>query len=116
MDWLVDVIMYGDENRIPFSVYIWYVLHDVFERTNKPDLVLCGYLKSSFSRITPGRGEGDGEGPGPHASDHAQVHADEGQHPGRESEDHHAQISELDGAGHEGSHQGHEHHEQVRKS
>ena len=52
-------------------------------------------------------------GPCPHPTLHKEVHVDEGQHPGRFTEDPDHQVSKLYGPGHEGSHEGHAEHEQA---
>ena len=53
--------------------------------------------------------------PGPGADEESceEVHADEGKHPGGLPQDPDPQVAELDGAGHEGRHQGHDDDEQA---
>lgn len=58
-----------------------------------------------------GCSEDNGQGPGAHAALRAQVHADEGQHPGRVAQDPDAQVAEQHGAGHARRHARHGLHE-----
>lgn len=61
--------------------------------------------------VIPGRGQDNGEGPGAHAALRAQVHADEGQHPGRGAQDPDAEVPEHHGHRHARRHARHGHHE-----
>lgn len=58
-----------------------------------------------------GRREDNGEGPGADAALREEIHADEGEHPGRLVENSNVAIAERHGAGDARRHQGHAEHE-----
>ena len=66
--------------------------------------------------IFAGRRQDHGQGLGSHAALRQEVHHDESQHSGRQSEDTDAQVQQQHGSGYERRHQGHGHHEQTGRS
>lgn len=60
-----------------------------------------------------GCSESDGQRPGANSAICEEVHDDAGEHPGGVFEDPDPQVTGLDGAGHEGGHEGHDEHEQA---
>lgn len=66
--------------------------------------------------IFPGRRQDHGQGFGSHAALRQEVHHDESQHSGCQSEDTDAQVQQQHGTGYERSHQSHGDHEQTGPS
>lgn len=88
-------------------------------QTMRP-VLLCKLWRLKSARIvmiffspTAGRSQDHGQGSGPHPALRQEVHHDESQHPGSQSEDTDAQVQQQHGTGHERCHQSHGHHEQT---